>query len=214
MRQRFLDLAHLLIAGATAHAYLTLFLTISVEESGIPLPVPGDLIIAYYGWRAAGDPFDIVRTILTCALASTVGTQLPYWLARRWGRRVTERVAYWLDFDPAKVEQVFVRFGQHGFRDVLIARLIPGLRVAVALVAGTAGVPWARFSAGVFIAASIYWTLWVMLGSLLGPSVVEHLSPAYLRIIIFAIPVIVVAFLITRLVMAARRRARAASATG
>lgn len=203
-----------MLGAVTAHAYVTLFFIIAIEEAGIPLPVPGDLVIAYYGWRAARDPYEIAQTILTCAVASTVGTQVPYWIARRWGKRVTERVVYWLDFDPAKIEQVFVRFGQHGFRDVLIARLIPGLRVAVALVAGTAGVPWARFSSGVFVAGTIYWTIWVMLGSLLGPSVVEHLSPAYLRVIIFAIPVIVVAFLIARLVIAARRRARATSAAG
>ena len=207
-----MDLAHLLIAAVTAHAYLTLFLAISIEEAGVPLPIPGDLIIAYYGWRAAFDPFETVRTILTCALASTVGTQLPYWLARRWGQRVAERIAFWLDFDPAKVERVFVRFGQHGFRDVLLARLIPGLRVAVALVAGTAGVRWAPFSAGVFIAAAIYWTLWVLLGALLGPAVVQTLSPTYLRVIIFVIPVVLVALVITRFVIASRRRARTASA--
>lgn len=212
MRQRFIDLAHVMLGAVTAHAYVTLFFVIAIEEAGIPLPVPGDLVIAYYGWRAAHDPYEIVQTILVCALASTVGTQVPYWIARRWGRRVTERVAYWLDFDPAKVEQVFARFGQHGFRDVLIARLIPGLRVAVALVAGTAGVPWARFSAGVFVAGAMYWTLWVMLGSLLGPSVVEHLSPAYLRVVIFAIPVVVVAFVFARLIIATRRRNRSASA--
>ena len=187
---------------------------IAVEEAGIPLPIPGDLVIAYYGWRAARDPYEIAQTILTCALASTVGTQLPYWLARRWGRRVTERIAFWLDFDPAKIEQVFVRFGQHGFRDVLIARLIPGLRVAVALVAGTAGVPPVQFSAGVFVAAAIYWTGWVLLGALLGPSVVETLSPTYLRVIILAIPVVLVATFVARLVIAARRRSRAASAAG
>jgi membrane protein DedA with SNARE-associated domain len=211
VRQRFIDLAHAMLGAVTAHAYVTLFFVIAIEEAGIPLPVPGDLVIAYYGWRAARDPYEIAQTILVCAIASTVGTQVPYWIARRWGKRVTERVAYWLDFDPAKVEQVFVRFGQHGFRDVLIARLIPGLRVAVALVAGTAGVPWARFSAGVFVAGLVYWTIWVMLGSLLGPSVVESLSPAYLRIIIFAIPVVVVAFVVARLFIAARRRSRAAS---
>jgi len=212
VRQRFIDLARAMLGAVTAHAYVTLFFIIAIEEAGIPLPVPGDLVIAYYGWRAARDPYEIVQTILVCALASTAGTQVPYWIARRWGKRVTERIAYWLDFDPAKIEQLFVRFGQHGFRDVLIARLIPGLRVAVALVAGTAGVPWARFSAGVFIAGVIYWTIWVMLGSLLGPSVVESLSPAYLRVIVFAIPVVVVALLVARLVIAARRRSRAASA--
>ena len=211
MRQRLIDLAHAVLGAATAHAYVTLFVVIAVEEAGIPLPIPGDLVIAYYGWRAARDPYEIAQTILTCALASTAGTQLPYWLARRWGRRVTERIAFWLDFDPAKAEELFARFGRHGFRSVLIARLIPGFRVAVALVAGTAGVRPLQFSAGVFVAGTMYWTVWVMLGVLLGPSIVETLSPAYLRVIVLAIPVVVVAALVTRLIVAARRR-RALSA--
>jgi membrane protein DedA with SNARE-associated domain len=212
MRQRFIELARLVLGAAVAHAYVTLFFVIAIEEAGIPLPIPGDLVIAYYGWRAARDPYEIAQTILTCALASTAGTQIPYWLARRWGRRVTLKIAFWLDFDPAKAEELFGRFGRHGFRSVLIARLIPGLRVAVALIAGTAGVPPVQFSAGVFIAGAIYWTIWVMLGSLLGPAIVETLSPTYLRVIIFAIPVVVVALVIARLVIATRRRGRAASA--
>ena len=211
MRQRFIDLANVLLGAATAHAYVTLFFVIAVEEAGIPLPIPGDLVIAYYGWRAARDPYEIAQTILVCAAASTAGTQLPYWFARRWGRRVTERIAFWLDFDPAKAEELFARFGRHGFRSVLIARLIPGLRVAVALVAGTAGVRPLQFSAGVFVAGAIYWTVWVMLGVLLGPSIVETLSPAYLRVIVLAIPVVVVGALVARLIIAARRR-RALSA--
>jgi membrane protein DedA with SNARE-associated domain len=208
VQQLLTDIARTLLAAVTAHAYLTLFLAISVEEAGVPLPIPGDLIISYYGWRAAGDPFEIVRTILTCAAASTAGTQAPYWLARRFGRRVTRKVEFWLDIDPAKVDQLFERIDRHGFRAVVIARLIPGLRVAVSVVAGTAGVPVFAFTAGVFVAATIYWTLWVMVGVLLGPKVAEVLSPAYLRVIIIAIPVVFIALFVTRAVIAARRRAR------
>ena len=211
MRRLFIDFTHAVLGAATAHAYVTLFFVIAIEEAGIPLPIPGDLIIAYYGWRAARDPYEIVQTILTCAAASTVGTLVPYWLARRFGRGITRRVAFWLDFDPDKAEQAFTRFGRHGFRSVLIGRLIPGLRVTISLIAGTAGVRATEFAAGVFVAAAIYWTIWVMLGVFLGPAVVENLSPAYLRVIVLAIPIVVVAVLVVRLVIAARRRGRAAS---
>ena len=208
----FFDFARAVLGAATAHAYVTLFLVIAVEEAGVPLPIPGDLIIAYYGWRAARDPYEIVQTILTCAAASTVGTLAPYLLARRFGRPITRRVAFWLDFDPDKAEQAFLRFGRHGFRSVLIGRLIPGLRVTISLIAGTAGVRARDFAAGVFVAAAMYWTIWVMLGVLLGPAVVENFSPAYLRVIVLAIPIVVVAVLVIRLFIAARRRRRAASA--
>jgi len=209
MRELLSDLAHRILGAAVAHAYVVLFVTIAIEESGIPLPVPGDLVIAYYGWRAAGDPFEIAQTILTCAAASTVGTQLPYWLSRRFGRGVTERAALWLDVDMNKVDRLFEWIDRHGFRAVLVARLIPGLRVAVSLVAGTARVPAHQFAAGVFVAGVVYWTLWVMLGVVVGPRVEDLLSPAYLKVIVIAIPALLVLAFLVRVIAVSRRRRRA-----
>jgi membrane protein DedA with SNARE-associated domain len=204
-------LAQTILAAATTHAYFTLLITIAIEEAGVPLPVPGDLVIAFYGWRAGGDAIEIAKTILVCAAASTIGTQAPYWIARRWGRPVTERVAFWLDIDITKIDQLLVWIDRHGFRAVLMARLIPGLRVTVSFVAGTARVPPLQFAGGVFVAATIYWTLWVLLGAALGPEVARTLRPAYLRVIVIAIPVVVVGLFVTRLVIAQRRRRRATS---
>src|SRR3954464_4128317 len=161
MREWLADLANTLPAAGVAHAYITLFVAIAVEEAGVPLPFPGDLVIAYYGWRAGGDPIEIAKTILTCAVASTAGTQVPYWLSRRFGLGVTERVAGWLDIDMERVEQLLGWVDRHGFAAVVLARLIPGLRVAASLVAGTARVPPLAFAAAVFVAGLLYWTGWV-----------------------------------------------------
>jgi membrane-associated protein len=211
VREFLSGIARALLAAVTAHQYVTLFFGIAIEEAGIPLPVPGDLLIAYFGWRAGRDPIEVAQVILTCALASTAGTQAPYWLARRFGHRVAEGAAFWLDIDPRAVDSLLKRVERNGFRGVLIARLIPGLRVAVSLVAGTAGVPPLRFAGAVFAAAAIYWTGWVLLGVFVGPHVADVLSPAYLRVIIVAIPAIVVVTFGARMLIAARRRARAAA---
>ena len=211
MREFLSGIARTLLAAVTAHQYVTLFLAISVEEAGIPLPVPGDLLIAYFGWRAGRDPIEVAQVILTCALASTVGTQGPYWLARRFGHTVAERAAFWLDIDQRAMDSLLKRVERNGFRGVLIARLIPGLRVAVSLIAGTAGVSTLRFAAGVFTAAVIYWTGWVLLGVFVGPHVADVVSPAYLRVIIIAIPALVIVLFGARMFIAARRRARAAA---
>jgi membrane protein DedA with SNARE-associated domain len=208
MRELLIDIARTILGAALAHVYVVLFFTIAIEESGVPLPVPGDLVIAYYGWRAAGDPWEIAQTILTCAAASTAGTQIPYWLSRRFGRTVTERAAYWLDVDMAKIERLFAWIDRHGFGAVLLARLIPGLRVAVSLVAGTARVPPHEFAAGVFVAGAIYWTLWVMLGVIVGPRVEDLLSPAYLKVVVIAIPALTVLAFLLRVIAVSRRRAR------
>ena len=208
MRELISDVVRALLTAVAAHQYVTLFFAIAIEEAGIPLPLPGDLLIAYYGSRATGDPIELAQVILVCALASTAGTQAPYWLARRFGHRISDGLAYWLDIDKKRLDGLYTRIERHAFRDVLLARLIPGLRVAVSVVAGTAHVPPPRFAAGVFVAALIYWTGWVLLGAIVGPHVADVLSPAYLRVVILAIPVLFVALFVVRVFIAARRRRR------
>ncbi len=206
MRRLLDDVVAALVAAVVAHQLVTLFLAIAVEEAGVPLPVPGDLLIAFYGWRAQGDALALALVILVCALASTAGTQVPYWIARRFGPRVLGRVAYWLDIDPRDIDRLFDRIDRHGFAAVFVARLIPGLRVAVSLVAGTARVPPAAFAGGVFAAAAVYWTGWVLLGAFLGPRVVDAVSPAYLKVIVIAVPAAIVVSFALRVLVARRRR--------
>jgi membrane protein DedA with SNARE-associated domain len=202
----FASLLEQMLAVLREHQYVILFAVIAIEEAGVPLPVPGDLIIAFYGWRASGDPIELAQVIVVCALASTAGTLVPYALAHRFGRRIATRLAGWLDIDKRRVDQLMRRVDRYGFRGVLVGRLIPGLRVAVSLVSGTAHLPVARFSPAVFVAAGIYWTGWVTLGAIVGPRLEDIVSPAYLGVVVALIPIVLVAALALRFVWARTRR--------
>lgn len=206
MRTLFRDGIRWALGIATAHQYFVLFGVIAIEEAGVPLPAPGDLVIAFYGWRAHGDPYEIAQVVLACALGSTVGTLVPYALSWRFGHGVATRLARWLDVDPKHIDRLSDGLARRGFAGVFVARLIPGLRVAVSLVSGTARVRPIEFSTAVFLAAVIYWTGWVLLGALLGPSVVRVVSPAYLRIIVILIPVAVVGLFVGRKIYTMRKR--------
>lgn len=197
-----------------AHQYVLLFGIIAVEEAGIPLPAPGDLVIAFYGHRANGDPYELAQVILVCAAASTVGTLLPYAIARRFGLPVAHKLAGWIDVDTRRVDEWIDRVQRGGFRAVLLGRLIPGLRVAMSLVAGTARVPVPQFSAGVFCAGVVYWTGWVLLGAFLGPRVEDLVAPAYIGYIVVLIPVVFVGYLVFRFLRARRRRRALALSSG
>lgn len=203
----FRDGIHFVLALATAHQYVLLFGIIAVEEAGVPLPAPGDLVIAFYGWRTGGDPWGIAQVVLACALGSTAGTLVPYALSWRFGHTVATRLARWLDVDPRHVDTLSERLSRHGFLGVFVARLIPGLRVAVSLVSGTAHVRPLVFSSAVFLAAVLYWTGWVLLGVIVGPRIARDVSPAYVRIIVFLIPIAVLLTFVGRRVYARRRSA-------
>ena len=98
------------------------------------------------------------------------------------------------------------RIERNGFAAVLAGRLIPGARVVMSLVAGASRVDLREFSPAVFIAASIYWSIWVGIGVVFGPAVRQIIGPAYIRVVLIALPVAVVAFAAFRIIRARELR--------
>jgi membrane protein DedA with SNARE-associated domain len=209
----FRDGIRAVVAIAAAHQFVTLFFIVGIEEAGIPLPAPSDLVIMFYGDRARGDPLGLAQVVLVCALASTAGTLIPYSLTRKFGDKVAHKFAEWMDVDPVQVDVWERRIAEHGFIAIFLGRLIPGLRVAMSLVGGTAKVPLHEFSAGVFLAGLIYWTFWTLLGAFFGPAVRRLIPQAYIEYVVIGIPVVFIGFFVFRYVRGRRRRARARAAS-
>ncbi len=197
--------AVLLIIGQ--HQFLALFGIVGIEEAGLPLPAPSDLVIMFYGDRARGDPFGLAQVVIVCALASTAGTLVPYLLTRKYGDRVAHKFAEWIDVEPKQVDVWEARIAKHGFIAIFIGRLIPGLRVAMSLIGGTAKVPLHEFSSAVFLAGLIYWSFWTLLGAFFGPTVRRLIPQAYIEYVVIGIPVLFVGVFVFRYVRGRRKRA-------
>jgi len=194
------------------HQYLALFGIVATEEAGVPLPAPSDLVIMFYGDRARGDLASLALVVLTCAAASTFGTLIPYLVTRKYGDAAAHRIARWIDVDPKRVDEWEERIAARGFIAIFIGRLIPGLRVAMSLIGGTAKVPLVEFSGGVFAAGVIYWSFWTGLGALFGPVVRRFIPRAYIEYIVIGIPVVVIGYLVFRYIRGRRRRTSAGQA--
>jgi len=194
------------------HQYLALFGIVATEEAGVPLPAPSDLVIMFYGDRARGDLPSLALVVLTCAAASTFGTLIPYLVTRKYGDAAAHRIARWIDVDPRRVDEWEGRIAARGFIAIFIGRLIPGLRVAMSLIGGTAKVPLVEFSGGVFAAGILYWSFWTGLGALFGPVVRRLIPRAYIEYIVIGIPVLVIGYLVFRYVRGRRRRTSAGQA--
>jgi membrane protein DedA with SNARE-associated domain len=195
------------------HQYLALFGIVAIEEAGVPLPAPSDIVIMIYGNRARNDLSSLALVVLTCAAASTFGTLIPYLITRKYGDAAATKLAELMDVDPKQVEQWETRIARRGFIAIFLGRLIPGLRVAMSLIGGTAKVPLHEFSAGVFLAGLIYWTFWTALGALFGPTVDRLIPRPYITYVVIGIPVLFIAFFVYRLIRGRRRRARARAST-
>ena len=194
------------------HQYLAFFGIVATEEAGVPLPAPSDLVIMFYGDRARGDLPSLALVVLTCAAASTFGTLIPYLVTRKYGDAAAHRIARWIDVDPRRVDEWEGRIAARGFIAIFIGRLIPGLRVAMSLIGGTAKVPLVEFSGGVFAAGLVYWSFWTGLGALFGPVVRRLIPRAYIEYIVIGIPVLVIGYLVFRYIRGRRRRTSAGQA--
>lgn len=196
------------VALAAAHQFVLLFLIVAIEEAGIPLPAPNDLVVAYYGDRARDDMSQLAIVVVLCAAASVVGTLPPFALARRFGTVGARRAAEWVDISPEQVERWLDRIAKHGFATVFLGRLIPGSRVVMSFVAGAVLMPPLQFSVAVFMSGLVYWSFWVGVGVLFGQTFRDVVGPAYLHYVLIALPLLFGGYLLFRHLRGRRRRAR------
>lgn len=153
--------------------YLGLFGVILAEESGIPLPLPGDLFIAAMGFLASTGPasarwggYGLTAAVVTGA--TVMGASILYLLSRHWGRRLLGWAGRWLGLDAAKEARLEAWLHRNGFLAVVVGRLIPGLRIVMTVVAGALRLPHATFALGTLVAGLVWATLYFWLGLALG----------------------------------------------
>src|SRR5436309_3335403 len=80
-----------------------IFLVMLLKEIGVPIPVPGDLIMLGAVARAAAGQFDLGAVILTFEVALILGGLVQYALARGPGRGVLARFGPTVGLTPARL---------------------------------------------------------------------------------------------------------------
>jgi membrane protein DedA with SNARE-associated domain len=68
------------------HGVLAAFVYLAVEESGVPIPVPGDFLMLTLGARARDGAVVLWQVIVAMEAGTVLGSSLLYLLARRAGR--------------------------------------------------------------------------------------------------------------------------------
>lgn len=159
--------SHWILALFAAHEFPTLFGLLLVEEMGVPLPVPGDLLIAYAGGRAGRSPLGAVAVIGTVALATALGSSVLYLISRRTGPAILTVMHRFLHLRPERVARMQTWFHQRGAVAIVLGRLIPGLRTPTSIMAGVSGVPYRVFAPSTVVAAVIWSTFYYFVGTAL-----------------------------------------------
>jgi membrane-associated protein len=149
------------------YGLIALFVLILVEEAGVWLPLPGDLLIMYFGARVTSSRHPLLDLLLviavTCA-AAVSGSFLLYLLTRRF-HGLIHRLGPLIRLDEHRLAWMGAQLQKHGTAIIIPARLVPGLRVVTTAVCGAFRVPAVRFVPAVAIASAIWAIAFMALGA-------------------------------------------------
>lgn len=138
------------------HEALGLLLFLLIEEAGVPLLFPGDVLIIAAGARPDRTLEGTLLVLGAAVLASTAGSSFLYFLARRGGRPLLKRYGRFLHISEKRLATVEQWAARHGAPAIVLGRLIPGLRTPTTVMAGIALIPYRTFLPSTAVAAVLW----------------------------------------------------------
>jgi len=156
--------------------YLGGFLLIYLEESGIPLLIPGDVFLVYVGHRLPSNLWAWIAAWSGFVVAVVLGSMNLYLLSRRLGRRaLTHPLARFLHVTPERLAEAERHFRRWGPWTIIVGRHIPGLRVPITVAAGVLGLDFRMFMISVTVSSAIWAAIFLTVGIVYGESAVRFL---------------------------------------
>lgn len=190
-----------------------------VKEAGLPIPIPGDLLVLGAGVAAAGASAGagVAAPVVLGAIlaAGFVGGTVQFLLVRGALRGPLITLLGRLGLSRERLEGLADWLRRRGIRGVTVARATPGLRVGAISASGLAALPYPVFLAGLVAGNTVFVGAHFALGYVVGPPAVALIVSAG------GLAVAVIAFVVLALLGAAgwrvlrrRRLAGRASRSG
>lgn len=110
------------------YGLLAIFAVMLVKEIGVPLPIPGDLIMLSAAARSASGQLVLWQAFLAILVALVVGDWIQFALARSLGRPVLDRFGRYIGLTPARLDRASAGVGKGGIVGVAVAIITPGVR--------------------------------------------------------------------------------------
>jgi membrane protein DedA with SNARE-associated domain len=162
------------LAGPGLLAILGLLL---VKEAGLPIPVPGDLVVIGAGVAASQGRLDPPIALAGIIAVSIVGGAIQYALVRSVARptllRVLGRVT-----SADRLDRQTARLRSGGARSVALARSTPGVRIVAIAASALAAIPPTAFVVGLTVGNALFITAHFGLGLVLGEPIVRVVGSA------------------------------------
>ncbi len=164
-----------MLALIAKHSFLTICVAVLLEELGIPMPIPTDILIVFAGVEGAGSVPRLALWFAVLNLMSAIGASGLYFIVRRGGRPLVERFGRYVHLGPEQLARSEEKLKRTGWLGIAVGRSIPGLRYVTVIACGLLNVPYGRFLSAHIVGSSVYIAVFLALGAIFGRTVVERI---------------------------------------
>jgi membrane protein DedA with SNARE-associated domain len=152
------------------YSYVGSYGLLYLEESGVPLPAPGDGFVMYVGAHVPRAVGSWILAWLGLIGVVVLGATNLFYISRRFGRRLANgRFAHLVHLSPERLERAERWFEQYGVVAIIFGRHIPGFRVPITVAAGVFRVRYPVFAASVAVSTAIWAGVVMVIGINFGP---------------------------------------------
>jgi membrane-associated protein len=152
------------------YSYVGSYGLLYLEESGVPLPAPGDVFVMYVGAHVPRALGSWVLAWLGLIGVVVLGATNLFYISRRFGRRLADgRFAHLVHLSPERLERAERWFERYGVVAIIFGRHIPGFRVPITVAAGVFRVRYPLFAASVAVSTAIWAGVVMIIGINFGP---------------------------------------------
>ena len=183
------------------HTELAIFLILFLEDLGIPMPIPADVIVVYVGYRLSQHTINPYLAITLMLVAVNLAATILFTVARRGGRPLVDRYGHYLHLNARRLERAEAWLDRHGALAIVIGRALPGVRLATVIACGLFKVPYRTFLPAQFAGVLIYLVIFMSIGYVLGPEAAEriHLPAISFRLVVLLIVAVALPIVLWRL---------------
>lgn len=188
-----------------------IFLLMLTKAIGVPIPIPGDLIILTAAARVAQGKLVGWQVFCAILLALLLGGWLQFLLARGPGRALLYRFGRYIGLTKPRLDAASQKISKGGIPGLTVSILVPGVRGAAIVAAGLIHFPLRRFLIGLTLGSLLFLSLHFLIGYLGGSALllIGSLLPLPNAILL----IIALLFIVYILWIIAVRRQKTARAT-
>jgi membrane protein DedA with SNARE-associated domain len=192
-------------SGVAAAGVPVLFGALTVIESGIPLPIPGDVLMLLVGERAAANAIPLWLAVFGLEAVVLSGTVILFFAARGPLKGLIARVGPRFGLTQQRLGRATNALEHRGQAAIAVGRATPSLRTLTVIATAASRLSARRGLAWLILGGSIFIQLHLVLGYLLGPVAEQIFKKAQLPALI-AVGVLVVGGASYWLIRHGRRR--------